>query len=339
MADAPFSTLDAFRTILAGAPGPDEAARAGATARNNQLTKPPGALGRLEDLAIWYAGWRGDDRPSLDAPQVIVFAGNHGVTARGVSAFPAEVTVQMVANFRAGGAAINQLAGAFGAGVDVVALELDRPTADFTTGPAMTEAEVVAALAAGWLAVDPAADLLVVGEMGIGNTTSAAALALALYGGAAEDWAGRGTGVNDAGLTLKARVVAEGLAANPGATADPLQALRCLGGRELAAMAGAIARARVLRLPVILDGFICTAAAAALELAVPGALDHAVAGHVSAEAAHGRLLDRLGKAPLLALGMRLGEGSGAALAIGVVKGAVACHSGMASFAEAGVSDG
>lgn len=339
MADAPFSTLDTFRTILAGAPGPDEAARAGATARNGQLTKPPGALGRLEDLAIWYAGWRGAARPRMDAPQVIVFAGNHGVTARGISAFPAEVTVQMVANFEAGGAAINQLAGVFGAGVDVVALELDRPTADFTTGPAMTEAEVVAALAAGWLAVDPAADLLVVGEMGIGNTTSAAALALALYGGAAEDWAGRGTGVNDAGLTLKARVVAEGLAANPGASADPLQALRCLGGRELAAMAGAIARARVLRLPVILDGFICTAAAAALERAVPGALDHAVAGHVSAEAAHGRLLDRLGKAPLLALGMRLGEGSGAALAIGVLKGAVACHSGMATFAEAGVSDG
>lgn len=339
MADASFSNLDEFRALLATAPGPDEAARAGATERNGQLTKPPGALGRLEDLAIWYAGWRGDARPRMNAPQVIVFAGNHGITARGVSVFPAEVTVQMVANFQAGGAAINQLAGVFGAGVDVVALDLDRPTTDFTTGAAMTETEVVAALAAGWAAVDPAADLLVVGEMGIGNTTSAAALALALFGGAPEDWTGRGTGVDDVGLALKARVVAEGLAANPGAVHDPLEALRCLGGRELAAMAGAIARARVLRLPVILDGFICSAAAATLERAVPGALDHAVAGHVSAEAAHGRLLDLLGKAPLLALGMRLGEGSGAALAIGVVKGAVACHSGMATFAEAGVSDG
>jgi nicotinate-nucleotide--dimethylbenzimidazole phosphoribosyltransferase len=339
MDDAPFSTLDEFRAVLAGAPGPDSAARAGAQARNGQLTKPPGALGRLEDLAIWYAGWRGDARPSLTAPQVIVFAGNHGVTAQGVSAFPAEVTAQMVANFKAGGAAVNQLAAAFGASMDVVALALDRPTADFTRGPAMSAAEVVVALVTGWAAVDAAADLLVVGEMGIGNTTSAAALAHALFGGAPEDWTGRGTGVDDAGLALKARVVGEGLAANPGAALEPLEALRCLGGRELAAMAGAIARARAERIPVILDGFICTAAAAVLERAMPGALDHAVAGHVSAEAAHGRLLERLGKAPLLSLGMRLGEGSGAALAIGVLKGAVACHSGMASFAEAGVSDG
>jgi len=339
MRTAPFTSLDTFREILAGLPGPDAAAKAAAAARNGDLTKPPGALGRLEELAIWYAGWRGDARPVLAAPQVIVFAGNHGVTARGVSAFPAEVTVQMVANFEAGGAAINQLAGAFGAAMSVVALDLDRPTADFSAGPAMSEAEVVAALAAGWEAVDPGADLLVVGEMGIGNTTSAAALALALYGGTAEDWVGRGTGVSDAGLELKAQVVAEGIAANPGATTDALEALRCLGGREVAAMAGAIARAHALRIPVILDGFICSAAAAVLEKAAPGALDHAVAGHVSAEAAHPRLLAALDKEPLLALGMRLGEGSGAALAIGVLKGALACHSGMATFSEAGVSEG
>ncbi|MCB1337232.1 MAG: nicotinate-nucleotide--dimethylbenzimidazole phosphoribosyltransferase [Maritimibacter sp.] len=339
MSDAPFSTLAGFRAVLAAAPGPDRAAVAAAEDRNGQLTKPPGALGRLEDLAIWYAGWRGDPRPALARPQVIVFAGNHGVTARGVSAFPAEVTVQMVANFEAGGAAVNQLARVAGATMSVVALDLDRPTADFTEGAAMTEAEVVAALAAGWTAVDPGADLLIVGEMGIGNTTAAAAIAHALYGGAAADWTGRGTGVDDAGLALKARVVAEGLAANPDAATDPLEALRCLGGRELAAMAGAIARARAERIPVILDGYICTAAAACLERAEPGALDHAVAGHVSAEAAHGRVLEALGKAPLLALGMRLGEGSGAALAINILKAAVACHSGMATFAEAGVADG
>lgn len=339
MAPAPFTTLEEFRAVLERLPGPDVAAIAGAEARNGQLTKPPGALGRLEELAFWYAGWRGDARPQIIAPQIIVFAGNHGVTARGVSAFPAEVTAQMVANFQAGGAAVNQLAKAAGAKMDVVALELERPTADFTEGPAMSEAEVVAALAAGWEAVDPQADLLVVGEMGIGNTTSAAALAHALHGGAPADWTGRGTGVDDAGLALKAQVVGAGLAANPGAATDPLEALRCLGGRELAAMAGAIARAHAERIPVILDGFICTAAAATLERAAPGALDHAVAGHVSAEAAHGRLLAVLGKAPLLALGMRLGEGSGAALAISVLKGAVACHSGMATFAEAGVSTG
>jgi len=336
---APFSTLAEFRALLAEAPGPDTAANAAAQDRNGQLTKPPGALGRLEDLAIWYAGWRGNGRPRIEAPQVLIFAGNHGVTARGVSAFPAEVTVQMVANFEAGGAAINQLSKAAGAQMQVHALELDRPTADFTQGPAMSEAEVVAALAAGWNAVDPEADLVVTGEMGIGNTTSAAAIAHALFGGAPADWTGRGTGVDAAGIALKSQVVAEGLAANPSAGADPLEALRCLGGRELAGMAGAIARARVLRIPVILDGFICTAAAATLARAVPGALDHAVAGHVSAEAAHARMLQELGKEPMLALGMRLGEGSGAALAINVLKGAIACHSGMATFAEAGVSDG
>ncbi len=201
----------------------------------------------------------------------------------------------------------------------------------------MTEAEVVAALNTGWRSVDPDADLLVTGEMGIGNTTAAAAICAALFGGEAINWTGRGTGVNDAGLALKARIVKAGLAANP--DRDPLQVLRCLGGRELAAMAGAIARARDLGIPVILDGFICTAAAATLAEAQPGALDHTVAGHLSGEAAHAELLRRIGKQPLLSLGMRLGEGSGATLAIGILKGAIACHSGMATFAEAGVAEG
>ncbi|QEW21502.1 Nicotinate-nucleotide--dimethylbenzimidazole phosphoribosyltransferase [Marinibacterium anthonyi] len=335
---APFTTLDAFRALLAQAPGPDADAIAGARDRNGLLTKPPGALGRLEDLAQWYAGWRGDPRPEIRAPQVIVFAGNHGVAARGVSAFPAEVTVQMVANFQAGGAAINQLARAAGAKMDVHALDLDRPTADFTVEPAMSQADCVAALACGWEAVDPACDLLVVGEMGIGNTTSAAAMSLALYGGTAGDWTGRGTGVTDGGLSIKTQVVAEGVARH-GAVTDGVAVLASLGGREVAAMAGAIAAARAHRIPVILDGFICCAAAAALEATVAGALDHAVAGHQSAEGAHAALLGRLGKAPLLSLGLRLGEGSGAALAISILKGAVACHSGMATFAEAGVADG
>ena len=336
---APFRTLDQFRMLLQAMPMADADAASAAKDRNGQLTKPPGALGRLEDLAIWYGSWRGTARPVMERPQVIVFAGNHGVTARGVSAFPAEVTVQMVGNFRAGGAAINQLSKLFGAQMDVHELDLDRPTADFTAAPAMTEEEIVSALATGWDAVNPTCDLLVVGEMGIGNTTSAAALAAALFGGSAQDWTGRGTGVDDAGLVAKIKVVAEGLALHADLTADPLQALRCLGGRELAAMTGAIARAREDRIPVILDGFICTAAAAVLERCAPGALDHTVAGHVSAEGAHRALLAHLGKAPLLDLGLRLGEGSGAALAIGVLKGALACHSGMATFAEAGVAGG
>ncbi len=336
---ADFQTLEQFRNLLETAPGADARALAEAESRNAQLTKPPGALGRLEELALWYGGWRGDARPRMERPQVIVFAGNHGVTARGVSAFPAEVTAQMVANFQAGGAAINQLAKVFGAKMDVHALSLERPTADFTQGPAMSEAEFIECLQTGWEAVDPTGDLLVVGEMGIGNTTSAAAIALALFGGEAEDWVGRGTGVDEAGMTLKARVVREGNTCNSNALDGGLGVLRCLGGRELAAMAGAMARARCLRIPVILDGFIATAAAACLERAVSGALDHAVAGHVSAEPGHPKMLKELGKEPILALGMRLGEGSGAALAMGILMGAIACHSGMATFAEAGVSDG
>jgi nicotinate-nucleotide--dimethylbenzimidazole phosphoribosyltransferase len=334
-----FSDLDQFRALLSEAPGADQTALAAAAERNGQLTKPPGALARLEDLAIWYGSWRGTGRPAIEAPQVIVFAGNHGVAAQGVSAFPPEVTVQMVANFEHGGAAINQLAKLAGARMDVHALDLDRPTGDFTQGPAMDEADLLAALQTGWNAVDPKSDLLVVGEMGIGNTTPAAALAAALFGGEAAAWTGRGTGVDDAGLQNKTRVVAEGLALHGAAIRDGVDALGRLGGREIAAMAGAIAAARVLRIPVILDGFICCAAAACLAKTSEGALDHTVAGHQSAEGAHAALLSNLGKEPLLQLGLRLGEGSGAALAIQILKGAIACHSGMATFAEAGVSAG
>jgi nicotinate-nucleotide--dimethylbenzimidazole phosphoribosyltransferase len=335
---ADFSDLDGFRAALGALPKLDATARDAAAERNGQLTKPPGALGRLEDIAQWYAGWRGDARPRIEAPQIIIFAGNHGVAARGVSAFPAEVTAQMVLNFEHGGAAINQLARAAGARLDVRALALDRPTEDFTQGPALLADDLVEALATGWDAVDPAADLLVVGEMGIANTTSAAALAAALLGGDAEHWTGQGTGVDGAEFANKISIVAEGVALHSG-QGDGLETLRRLGGREIAAMAGAIARARALRIPVILDGFICGAAAACLAHTSPGAIDHCIAGHLSAEGGHGRLLNALDKAPLLALGLRLGEGSGAALAIHIVRAALECHSGMATFAEAGVSAG
>jgi nicotinate-nucleotide--dimethylbenzimidazole phosphoribosyltransferase len=333
---AGFSDLDGFRAVLARAPAEDADARAQAAERNGQLTKPPGALGRLEEIAQWYAAWRQHARPQIMAPQIIVFAGNHGVAAQGVSAFPPEVTAQMVLNFRQGGAAINQLARAAGAQLDVHALELERPTQDFTQGPALSEAEVVSALAEGWDAVRAQTDLLVVGEMGIGNTTSAAAIAGALLGGDAAGWTGRGTGVEGAALAHKIRVVSEGLALHRG-QGDGIEILRRLGGRESAAMVGAIARARMLRIPVILDGFICTAAAACLAHTHAGALDHCIAGHLSAEGPHARLLQSLDKVPLLDLGLRLGEASGAAVALHIVKAAVACHSGMATFAEAGVS--
>jgi nicotinate-nucleotide--dimethylbenzimidazole phosphoribosyltransferase len=331
------ASLAEFRNLLRSMPECDAEAMEEARAHNGILTKPPGALGRLEDLAVWYRGWRGGPRAEITSPQIIVFAGNHGVAARGVSAFPAEVTAQMVANFQHGGAAINQIARVNGASLDVVPLSLNKPTKDFTVEPAMDEDEFLEALRAGWEAVNSEADLLVVGEMGIANTTSAAALACAILGGGAEFWTGRGTGVDDAGLSLKTDVVAEGVALHAD-KGDGLESLRRLGGRELAAMAGAMARARQLRIPVILDGFICCAAALGLARTTPGALDHCVAGHLSAESGHRRLLGAMDKEPLLELNLRLGEGSGAGLAIGILKTALACHAGMATFAEAGVSD-
>lgn len=334
---ASLSNLDAFSALMKDQPAPDISAIEGAKSRNAVLTKPPAALGRLEEIAIWYAGWRGEVAPRITSPQVLVFAGNHGVVAQGVSAFPAEVTAQMVENFAAGGAAINQLCEVAGARLEVIALDLETPTQDFTRAPAMSEADLLAALQAGWNAVDPSADILVTGEMGIGNTTSAAAIATALFGGAAVDWAGKGTGVDNAGLMRKIEVIEKGVALH--GVSSGLEVLRCLGGREIAAMAGAIARARAEKIPVILDGFICTAAAACLHKVNPGALDHCIAGHLSDENAHGRMLAKLGKRPLLDLGLRLGEASGGALAINIVRAALACHAGMATFGQAGVSEG
>jgi len=270
--------------------------------------------------------------------QIVVFAGSHGVTARGVSAFPAEVTAQMVANFAAGGAAINQLARAAGAELTVVPLEVERATADFTIAPAMNQAEFLAAVSAGYDAVAEDADLLCLGEMGIGNTTAAAAVSAALFGGAGMDWVGRGTGVDDAGLKRKAEVVDAAIAHHSSTLADPLAALARVGGRELAAIFGATLAARKHGIPLLLDGFVCSAAAAPLAKIASGGLAHALAAHASAEAGHRRLLEWLGLKPLLDLNMRLGEASGAALAINVVRAALACHAGMATFSEAAVSE-
>ena len=334
---APFATLSDLAVLLRDLPDPDAEAIAAARARDATLTKPPGALGRLEEVAAWYCGWCGDPRARVTRPQVVVFAGNHGVVAQGVSAFPAEVTAQMVANFEAGGAAVNQLAGVVGARLDVRALDLDRPTGDIATGPAMSEAECVAALAVGWDAVDPLTDLFVAGEMGIGNTTPAAALCAAALGGEAEGWVGRGTGVDDTILARKRALVDAALALHGTACTNAFETLRRLGGREIAAMAGAVLAARHRRIPVMLDGFIGCAAIAPLAAEAPAIVDHCLAAHRSAENAHGRLLDALGLDPLLALDMRLGEGSGAAVAVQIVHSALAAHERMATFAEAAVA--
>lgn len=333
-----FSSAASLAAALTALPEPDAAAIAAARARQGQLTKPPGSLGRLEDIAVFLAGWQGRERPVLERGRVAIFAGNHGVAAQGVSAYPAEVTAQMVANFAAGGAAINQLARAAGLELTVLPLDLDRPTADFTAGPAMDEAECLAALNAGAAAVEPGLDLLVVGEMGIGNTTSAAALAALSFGGSAADWVGAGTGVDAAGLSRKRAVVDQGVALHRDAT-SAFDRLTRVGGREVAAIAGAVLRARQLRIPVLLDGFITCAAVAALAADAPGIVAHCLAGHVSAEQAHERMLGHLGLNPLLRLDMRLGEGSGAAVAAQVLRAALAAHDGMATFAEAGVAGG
>jgi nicotinate-nucleotide--dimethylbenzimidazole phosphoribosyltransferase len=331
------ASLDEMRSLLAHLPGPDLEAGTAAATRQAQLTKPAGSLGRLEELAVWLATWQARHPPRLDRPRTVVFAGNHGVAARGVSAYPASVTAQMVQNFIAGGAAVNQLCRIVDADLRVYEMNLEAPTGDIAEGPAMNEQECARAMAYGMMAVEPGIDALAVGEMGIGNTTSAAALCAGLFGGDAALWTGPGTGVAGEALDHKRRVVAQAAALHRPAARDPLDLLRRLGGLEFAAIVGAVMAARLGRVPVVLDGFAATAAAAVLFAADPRALDHCIVAHVSAEPGHRVLLERLRQRPLLDLGMRLGEASGATLAVGLLKAAAACHNGMATFAEAGVS--
>jgi nicotinate-nucleotide--dimethylbenzimidazole phosphoribosyltransferase len=333
MSPRPF---DDIRELFNNLPAADEAARTAARDRQAHLTKPQGSLGQLESLAEFLAGWQGG-RPHVDAPLVAIFAGNHGVVANGVSPFPQSVTKSMVDNFTQGGAAINQICKTFDLSLKIFELALEKPTNDMTEGPAMEERECAATMAFGMEALVSQPDILCLGEMGIGNTTVASAIYHALYGGAPEDWVGRGTGADDQGLKRKTEAVRAAVTLHQAHLSDPLEVLRRLGGREIVAIAGAILAARIQKTPVILDGFVVCSAAAVLHALHPGALDHCLAGHVSAEKAHRVVLERLGMTPLLDLGMRLGEGSGAAIAVAVLKAAVNCHNGMATFEEAGVA--
>ena len=330
--------FDDIRALVARMPAADAAAVSAVRARDVTLTKPAGSLGRLESIVEWLAAWQGRAPPVVNRPLVAVFAGNHGVTRRGVSAYPAAVTGQMVDNFAAGGAAINQICLANNLGLKVFDLALDIPTGDITEGPALDEVACAATIAFGMEAIAGGVDLLCIGEMGIGNTTIAAAIFAGLFGGDPADWVGAGTGVDAAGLERKRTTVAAALACHAGHLGNPLEVLRRLGGREIAAMVGAILAARMNRVPVIVDGYVATSAAAVLFAMDATALDHCLFGHVSAEPGHIRALKRIGKTALLDLGMRLGEGTGAALAAGLVKAAAATHSGMATFASAGVSE-
>jgi len=333
-----FGSLDDISAFCRDLPAGDAAAADAAALRQQALTKPPGSLGRLEELAIWLARWQGREIPRLERVTIAVFAGNHGVAARGVSAYPQAVTEQMVANFASGGAAINQIAGLAGAELRVEGIELDRPTRDFTVAPAMDVDEFLRAVDIGYRTVPSDSDLLAVGEMGIANTTTAATLCAALLGGGAVRWAGRGTGVDDAGLARKRAAIEAALNLHRPISGDPLGVAAALGGRELAAIAGAILAARRHQIPVPLDGFVATAAIVPLTRLDPGIGDHCCAGHVSAESGHRALLRELGLDPLLDLNMRLGEASGAGVAILLLRAALACHAGMATFAEAGVAN-
>lgn len=330
--------FDDFRALIAALPGPDLDAVAAVRKRDSSLTKPPGALGRLEEIAEWLAAWSGCSTPAVTRPLVAVFAGNHGVTANGVSPYPPEVTAQMVSNFAAGGAAINQICIAHDLGLKVFDLALEQATGDITIEAALDEKGCAATMAFGMEAIAGGTDLLCIGEMGIGNTTIAAAIFHGLYGGNARDWVGPGTGSDEQGIQRKADAVEKAVNLHKSHLKDPLELLRRLGGREIAAMVGAILAARMQQIPVIVDGFVATAAAAVLHAADESALDHCLFAHVSAEPGHRAAIEKLGKNPLFDLGMRLGEGTGAALAAGVVKSAALCHSGMATFDQAGVTD-
>ncbi|MGH3878923.1 MAG: nicotinate-nucleotide--dimethylbenzimidazole phosphoribosyltransferase [Actinophytocola sp.] len=334
---------------------PDEASRLAALARHARLTKPTGSLGRLEELGAWLAACQGQSPPKpLRRPRIVVFAGDHGVAARGVSAYPSEVTAQMVANFAAGGAAINVLAAAAGADVRVVDMAVDADTPEDVSGhkvrrssaaidaeDALTEDEVDAALAAGKSIVDEevdaGADLLVAGDMGIGNTTAAAVLVAALTGTEPVAVVGRGTGIDDRAWMRKTAAIRDALRRAKPVTADPVALLRTVAGADIAAMAGFLAQAAVRRTPVVLDGVVSGAAALVAEELAPGARGWWVAGHRSPEPAHALVLEQLDLEPLLDLRMRLGEGTGAVAAIPLLTMAAAILSDMATFADAGIT--
>ena len=327
-----------FQDLLMLGPDGDEAAVAAVRARDAHLTKPAGSLGEMEFLVEHMARWQGKAEPTFEDPMVAIFAANHGVTDQGVSAFPRDVTKQMVNNFTKGGAAISQICALHEINLRVFELALEVPTGDITVLPAMDERTCAATIAYGMEAIAGDVDFLCIGEMGIGNTTVAAAIYAALYGGTGADWVGRGTGVDDAGLERKADAVDRALTRHAGRLRTPFEILANLGGREIAAMVGAIIATRHQKVPVIVDGFVATAAAAIAHAVNPASIDHCLFGHVSAEGGHARALEKMDAKPLLDLGMRLGEGSGAALAAVLCKTALHVHTNMATFAEAAVDE-
>jgi nicotinate-nucleotide--dimethylbenzimidazole phosphoribosyltransferase len=328
--------FDDMRALLAACPDADETARAKVVQRQASLAKPLGSLGRLEEAVAHLAAWQGKERPVMMRPMICVFAANHGVVAQGVSAFPADVTGLMLKAYGAGGGTINQICAAYEFGFKAFELALDLPTEDFTQAPALDEKSCVATMAFGMEALAGGVDVLGLGEMGIGNTTAAAAIYAALYGGDPDRFVGLGAGADEAQLARKKQAVRQGLARHAQSLHDPLHILAAFGGREIAAMAGAILAARLQKVPVVLDGYVVTAAAAVLHAMEPDSISHCIAGHCSAEGAHRDVLARLGLVPLLDLGMRLGEGTGAAFAMALLKGALASFNNTFTLQQAGI---
>lgn len=308
-----------------------------AQSHQNNLTKPKGSLGKLEKYAIWMAGWQKKKHPTMDNFQCLIFAANHGVAKKNVSAYPAEVTEQMVKNFQNGGAAINQLCDFADIKLSVIPISLEKPTNDFSEEKAMSYDETISAMQLGFDSVPTSCDLLILGEMGISNTTVATAISCALYNGPVNKWTGKGTGISEYKLKNKISVIKTGLKLHGTNFNSVCKILKSFGGREMAAIVGAIIAARIIGIPVLLDGFISTVSAATLCLFKKNILEHCLISHLSSEPAHRHVISRLKKEPIVDLNMRLGEGSGGAVAALIIKAALVTHNQMATFSEADVS--
>lgn len=321
--------FDDIRDLIYRLPAINTDAYDAAQARQIQIALPSGELGRLGELAVWLAGWQGQNPPKITHPQIVVFASSHGVAAKGVSAYGLEQSQKKINDLTTGKAAVNQIAGSVGCGLKIIELAPELPTPDITEAAALGEKDCAATIAFGMEAVSEKPDLIGVGVVGAGATTAAAAVALALYGGTASFWAQSGSASKKPDLLVaKTRAIDQAIHFHQGQLDDPLQVLRRLGGRDIAAVVGAILAARYQKIPVVLDGFVSTVSAAILHAIEPKSIDHCIAGSVTSRDSHHALLDRIAKKPVIDLGLGMGDGSGAALAIGIVKAAICSHSGI-----------
>jgi len=321
--------FDDLRDLIAKVPAFNDDIHQQALKRQAEIALPSGELGKLADLAVWLAAWQGICPPKINKPQIVVFASSHGVADRGVSAYGIDETKNKIEALTSGKGAVNQISGTVGCGLKIVELAPELPTPDITNGAALSEKDCAATFAFGMEAVSENPDLVGIGVVGAGATTSAAAVSLALYGGTASFWAQSGSAIQKPDLVVaKSQAIDAALIRQRGKLDDPLQVMRRLGGRDIAAVAGAIIAARYQKIPVVLDGFVAAASAAILHSIEPTCIDHCIAGAVTFRDSHHALLDRIGKKPVLDLGMGLGDGSGAAMAISILQAAAACHSGI-----------